>query len=169
MKKISQTIRVDIERLEHMMNLVGEMVIEQTRIAQVSNNLHNKYIADDSVEDLIGISSRVSRVVSELQESIMKARMVPVQQLFSRFPRLVRDLANSLEKEVELVLEGGETEMDRTIIEDITDPLIHLVRNSLDHGIEKPSTRIGKDKPSKGTLKIKAFHQEKPCNCNNRR
>lgn len=135
-KKLSQTIRVDIERLEHMMNLVGEMVIEQTRIAQVSNTLHNKYIADDSVEDLIGISSRVSRVVSELQESIMKARMVPVQQLFSRFPRLVRDLANSLEKEVELVLEGGETEMDRTIIEDITDPLIHLVRNSLDHGIE---------------------------------
>ncbi|GEA29187.1 chemotaxis protein CheA [Clostridium diolis] len=159
-KKLSQTIRVDIERLEHMMNLVGEMVIEQTRIAQVSNILHNKYIADDSVEDLIGISSRVSRVVSELQESIMKARMVPVQQLFSRFPRLVRDLANSLGKEVELVLEGGETEMDRTIIEDITDPLIHLVRNSLDHGIEKPSTRIVKDKPSKGTLRIKAFHQE---------
>ncbi len=159
-KKISQTIRVDIERLEHMMNLVGEMVIEQTRIAQVSNTLHNRYMADESVEDLIGISNRVSRAVSELQESIMKARMLPVQQLFSRFPRLVRDLANSLEKDVDLILEGGETEMDRTIIEDITDPLIHLVRNSLDHGIEKSSDRIGKGKPAKGTIRIKAFHQE---------
>ncbi|AGX43302.1 chemotaxis protein CheA [Clostridium saccharobutylicum] len=158
--KISKTIRVDVDRLEHMMNLVGEMVIEQTRIAQVSSSLHNRYIADDSVEDLIGISGRISRVVSELQESIMKARMLPVQQLFSRFPRLVRDLANSLEKDIDLILEGGETEMDRTIIEDITDPLIHLVRNSLDHGIEKPSIRIDKGKPSKGTLRIKAFHQE---------
>lgn len=159
-KKVTQTIRVDIERLEHMMNLVGEMVIEQTRIAQVSNTLHNRYIADESVEDLNGISNRVSRVVSELQESIMKARMLPVQQLFSRFPRVVRDLSNSLNKEVDLILEGGETEMDRTIIEDITDPLIHLVRNSLDHGIEKPSIRISEGKPTKGTLKIRAFHQE---------
>lgn len=142
------------------MNLVGEMVIEQTRIAQVSNTLHNRYMADESVEDLIGISNRVSRVVSELQESIMKARMLPVQQLFSRFPRLVRDLANSLEKDVDLILEGGETKMDRTIIEDITDPLIHLVRNSLDHGIEKSSDRIVKGKPANGTIRIKAFHQE---------
>lgn len=159
-KKLSQTIRVDIERLEHMMNLVGEMVIEQTRIAQVSNTLHNRYMADNSVEDLIGISNRVSRVVNELQESIMKTRMLPVEQLFNRFPRVVRDLSNTLNKDVELILEGGETEMDRTIIEDITDPLIHLVRNSLDHGIETPEVREINGKPKKGTLKIRAFHQE---------
>ncbi|MCB2297377.1 chemotaxis protein CheA [Clostridium tagluense] len=159
-KKASQTVRVDIERLEHMMNLVGEMVIEQTRIAQVSNTLHNRYAADTSVDDLIGISNHVSRVVSELQESVMKARMLPAQQLFNRFPRMVRDLGQSLNKEIDLILEGGETEMDRTIIEDITDPLIHLVRNSLDHGIEDSEIRKSKGKPEKGTLKIRAFHQE---------
>ena len=158
--KASQTVRVDIERLEHMMNLVGEMVIEQTRIARVSKTLHDRYTSDTSVEDLIGISNHVSRVVSELQENVMKARMLPVQQLFNRFPRLVRDLSHSLDKEIELVLEGGETEMDRTIIEDIADPLIHLVRNSLDHGIESKEIRESKGKPLKGTLTIKAFHLE---------
>lgn len=159
-KKVSKTVRVDVERLEHMMNLVGEMVIEQTRIAQVSKTLHNRYATDTSVDDLIGISTHVSRVVSELQENVMKARMLPVQQLLNRFPRMVRDLSQSLNKEIDLILEGGETEMDRTIIEDITDPLIHLVRNSLDHGIENPEIRKNKGKPSKGTLIIRAFHQE---------
>jgi two-component system chemotaxis sensor kinase CheA len=159
-KKTSQTVRVDIERLEQMMNLVGEMVIEQTRIAQVGNILHNRYTKDSTVDDLMGISNHVSRVVSELQESVMKARMLPVQQLFNRFPRVVRDLSQTLGKDVELILEGGETEMDRTIIEDITDPLIHLVRNSLDHGIEMPEVRESKGKSSKGILKIRAFHQE---------
>jgi len=159
-KKVSQTVRVDVERLEHMMNLVGEMVIEQTRFAQVSNTLHNRYIADTSVDDLIGISNHVSRVVSELQENVMKARMLPVQQLFNRFPRMVRDLSCSLDKEIDLILEGGETEMDRTIIEDLGDPLIHLVRNSLDHGIESKEIRERKGKPVKGTLIIRAFHQE---------
>lgn len=159
-KKASQTVRVDVERLEHMMNLVGEMVIEQTRISQVSKTLHNRYATDTSVDDLIGISTHVSRVVSELQENVMKARMLPVQQLLNRFPRMVRDLSQSLNKEIDLILEGGETEMDRTIIEDITDPLIHLVRNSLDHGIENPEIRKNKGKPSKGTLIIRAFHQE---------
>ena len=159
-KKPSQTVRVDIERLEHMMNLVGEMVIEQTRITQVSNTLHNRYASDTSVDELMGISNHVSRVVSELQESIMKARMLPVQQLFNRCPRMVRDLSHALNKNVDLILEGGETEMDRTIIEDITDPLIHLIRNSLDHGIEDAKTRESKGKPSKGTIKLRAFHQE---------
>lgn len=159
-KKVSKTVRVDVERLEHMMNLVGEMVIEQTRIAQVSKTLHNRYATDTSVDDLIGISTHVSRVVSELQENVMKARMLPVQQLLNRFPRMVRDLSQSLNKEIDLILEGGETEMDRTIIEDITDPLIHLVRNCLDHGIENPEIRKNKGKPSKGTLIIRAFHQE---------
>ncbi|WP_160674950.1 chemotaxis protein CheA [Clostridium sp. C8-1-8] len=159
-KRTSQTVRVDIERLEQMMNLVGEMVIEQTRISQVGSILHGRYSQDETVEDLIGISNHVSRVVSELQESIMKARMLPVQQLFNRLPRLVRDLSQTLNKEIDLVLEGGETEMDRTIIEDITDPLIHIVRNSLDHGIEKSELREANGKPSKGTIKIKAFHQE---------
>lgn len=159
-KRCSQTVRVDTEKLEHMMNLGGEMVIEQTRIAQVGNILHGRYTKDTTVDDLMGISNHISRVVSELQETVMKARMLPLQQLFNRFPRLVRDLSNSLNKDVDLILEGGDTEMDRTIIEDITDPLIHLVRNSLDHGIESTEIRKAKGKPEKGILKIKAFHQE---------
>jgi two-component system chemotaxis sensor kinase CheA len=159
-KKASHTVRVDIERLEHMMNLVGEMVIEQTRMAQVGTILHNKYSSDNTVEDLVGISNRVSRVVSELQEEVMKSRMLPVQQLFNRFPRVVRDLSQALGKEVDLILEGGETEIDRTIIEEITDPLIHIVRNSLDHGIETKEARGLKGKRLIGFLKISAFHQE---------
>lgn len=159
-KSASHTVRVDIERLEQMMNLVGEMVIEQTRINQVGNILHNRYAQDNIVEDLIGISNHVNRVVSELQESVMKARMLPIQQIFNRLPRIIRDLSQSLNKEVELILEGGETEMDRTIIEDITDPLIHIVRNSLDHGIENEEDRKKNNKPRKGLIKIRAFHQE---------
>jgi len=159
-RRVSQTVRVDVERLEKMMNLVGELVIEQTRIAQVGNVLHNRYTSDNTVDDLLGISNHVSRVISELQEGVMKTRMLPIQQLFNRFPRMVRDLSESLNKEVELILEGGETEMDRTIIEDITDPLFHLIRNAIDHGIETPDKRVKAGKPSKGTLRITAFHQE---------
>ena len=159
-RKASQTVRVDVERLEKMMNLVGELVIEQTRIAQVGNTLHNRYTSDNTVEDLLGISNHVSRVISELQEGVMKTRMLPIQQLFNRFPRMVRDLSESLNKEIELILEGGETEMDRTIIEDIADPLIHIIRNAVDHGIESPEERIKAEKPSKGMLRITAFTQE---------
>jgi len=159
-RKASQTVRVDVERLEKMMNLVGELVIEQTRIAQVGTTLHNRYSSDNTVEDLLGISNHVSRVISELQEGVMKTRMLPIQQLFNRFPRMVRDLSESLNKEIELILEGGETEMDRTIIEDIADPLIHIIRNAVDHGIESPEERIKAEKPSKGMLRITAFTQE---------
>ncbi|KZL92327.1 chemotaxis protein CheA [Clostridium magnum] len=159
-KKASRTVRVDIERLEEMMNLVGEMVIEQTRIAQVGNVLHSRYSSDSTIDDLLGISNHVSRVVSELQETVMKARMLPVQQLFNRFPRMIRDLSQSLNKQIDLNLEGGDTEMDRTIIEEITDPLIHIIRNSVDHGIEEPELREKRGKALKGTLKIRAFHQE---------
>ena len=159
-KKIAQTVRVDVERLEKMMNLVGELVIEQTRIAQVGNTLYNRYPSDDAIDDLMGISNHVSRVISELQEGVMKARMLPIQQLFNRFPRMVRDLAQSLDKEIELILEGGETEMDRTIIEEINDPMIHIIRNALDHGLETKEERLKAGKPIKGVLRVTAFHQE---------
>ncbi len=159
-KKVAQTVRVDVERLEKMMNLVGELVIEQTRIAQVGNALHNRYASDNAVEDLMSISNHVSRVIGELQEGVMKTRMLPIQQLFNRFPRMVRDLSQTLDKEIELVLSGGETEMDRTIIEEINDPLIHIIRNSVDHGIETMEERIRNGKPSKGTIKMTAYHQE---------
>lgn len=159
-KKNNQTVRVDVERLEKMMDLVGELVIERTRISQVGNILHGRYTSDNTVEDLIGISNQISRVTNELQELVLKARMLPIKQLFGRFPRLVRDLSESLHKDVELILSGEETELDKTIIEEIADPLIHLIRNAVDHGIESPEERVKLGKPSTGTLQISAFHQE---------
>lgn len=159
-KKVLQTLRVDVERLEKIMNLIGELVIEQTRMAKVGSDLYNRYSQDNSVEELLGISNHITRVVSELQEGVMKTRMVPVKQLFNRLPRIVRDLSAALEKEVNLILEGEDTEMDKTIIEEISDPLIHLIRNSVDHGIEKSELRKSAGKAEKGTLKVTACHQE---------
>ena len=159
-RKVNHTVRVDVERLEKMMDLIGELVIERTRITQVGNVLHERYAADNTIEDLIGIANQVSRVTNELQEIVLKTRMLPIKQLFGRFPRLVRDLAQTLDKEVELIVEGEETELDKTIIEDIADPLIHLIRNAVDHGIETPEERSRLGKSPTGTLKISAFHQE---------
>ncbi len=154
-----QTIRVNVDRLERLMNLVGELVIDQTRIAQVRSMLHNRY-TDETIDELEQISNHISRVVGELQESMMKTRMLPIEQLFNRFPRMVRDLSNALGKEVNLVIEGQDTELDRTVIEEIGDPLIHLIRNALDHGIEQAKVRKHANKPIKGTLRITASHQE---------
>ena len=159
-KRKTQTIRVDVERLELLMNLVGELVIDQTRISQVGNVLHHRYTSDDNVEELGQISDHVSRVIGELQENVMKVRMLPIEQLFNRFPRMVRDLAQSLNKEIELVIEGKETELDRTVIEEIGDPLIHLIRNAVDHGIEPAEERKRTGKPLKGRLRISAAHEE---------
>ncbi|NRF96072.1 chemotaxis protein CheA [Paenibacillus frigoriresistens] len=159
-KRKTQTIRVDVERLELLMNLVGELVIDQTRISQIGNVLHHRYTSDDNVEELGQISDHVSRVIGELQENVMKVRMLPIEQLFNRFPRMVRDLAQSLNKEIELVIEGKETELDRTVIEEIGDPLIHLIRNAVDHGIEPAEERKRTGKPLKGRLRITAAHEE---------
>ena len=159
-RKANHTVRVDVERLEKMMDLVGELVIERTRVAKVGNILHDRYAADNTIEELVGISNQISRVTNELQEIVLKTRMLPIQQLFGRFPRLVRDLAQTLNKDVKLVLEGEETELDKTIIEDIADPLIHLIRNAADHGIERPEERIRVGKNSTSILKISAFHEE---------
>jgi two-component system chemotaxis sensor kinase CheA len=126
----------------------------------VGNELHSRYASDGMVDELLVISNHVSRVISDLQEGVMKMRMLPIQQLFNRFPRIVRDLADTLGKEVELIIEGEETELDKTIIEDIADPLIHLIRNAVDHGIEPLEERIRIGKPPKGKLRISAFYQE---------
>lgn len=159
-RKVNHTVRVDVERLEKMMDLVGELVIERTRVAQVGNILHDRYATDTTIEELVGISNQLSRVTNELQEMVLKTRMLPIRQLFGRFPRLVRDLAESLNKDVELLLEGEETELDKTIIEDISDPLIHLIRNAVDHGIETPEERVRFGKRPTSILKISALHQE---------
>lgn len=159
-KKIVHTVRIDVDRLERMMELVGELVIEQIRIAQVANSLYSRYPSDESVDDLVVISNNMSVLTNELRERIIKTRMIPIQQLFSRFPRMVRDLSHSLNKKVNLVLEGEETEIDRTIMEEMSDPLIHLIRNAVDHGIEEPEIRKKLGKPETGTLRITALHHD---------
>lgn len=159
-KRKPQTIRVDVERLEHLMNLVGELVIDQTRMSQVGNMLNHRYTDDDTVAELGQVSDHISRVIGELQEIIMKVRMLPLEQLFNRFPRMVRDLAQSLNKEIELLIGGSETELDRTVMEEIGDPLIHLIRNAVDHGMETREERIKAGKPPRGMLRITAVHEE---------
>ncbi|MDF9839509.1 MULTISPECIES: chemotaxis protein CheA [unclassified Paenibacillus] len=156
------SVRVDVERLENLINLVGELVIDQTRITQVGSVIRDLLGsgADDTMDDFDSIANHISRVVGELQESVMKTRMLPIERLFTRFPRMVRDLSHKVGKSIQLILEGKETEVDRTVIEEITDPLIHLIRNSLDHGIETPDVRRRAGKPETGIIRLSAEHKE---------
>ncbi|WP_178019553.1 chemotaxis protein CheA [uncultured Paenibacillus sp.] len=159
-KSKSQTIRVHIERLDHLMNLAGELVIDQTRIQQVKTLFRQRYGSDDLIEELFQLSDHLSLLISELQDGVMKARMLPIEQLYNRFPRMIRDLAESLGKQVDLVLQGKDTELDRTLIEEIGDPLIHLLRNAVDHGIEAPEQRRLSGKCERGTVTLSAAHQD---------
>lgn len=158
--KVTQTVRVDVQRLENLMNLVGELVIDRTRLLDVGQGLKNKLGNQDMVETLEEVSVHIGRITTDLQEEIMKARMFPIEQVFNRFPRMVRDLAQKAGKEVDFIVEGRETELDRTVIEEIGDPLIHLLRNSIDHGIESPEERKALGKPVQGTVRLNAFHRE---------
>lgn len=159
-KQSSQTIRVKVERLEEVMNLLGELVIDQTRMKQASLSLKRQYGSSEALDGMSEITDHLSRLIGELQENVMKVRMLPIEQLLNRFPRMVRDLALTLGKDVDLVVEGGDTELDRTLIEEIGDPLIHLIRNAVDHGIELPEKRIAAGKPAKGVVKIRASHED---------
>ncbi|MHA7965892.1 chemotaxis protein CheA [Paenibacillus sp. CAU 1782] len=159
-KQSNQTIRVKVERLEEVMNLLGELVIDQTRMKQASLSLKRQYGSSEALDGMGEITDHLSRLIGELQENVMKVRMLPIEQLLNRFPRMVRDLALTLGKDVDLVVEGGDTELDRTLIEEIGDPLIHLIRNAVDHGIELPEKRIAAGKPAKGIVKIRAAHED---------
>jgi two-component system chemotaxis sensor kinase CheA len=156
----TQTIRVDVLRLDKLLNLVGELVIDQTRIAQLSNQLNLKYAGDELLDSLGEAASHFARITGEMQEEIMKARMLPIDNVFNRFPRMIRDIAQKMGKEIEFVVSGRETELDRSVIEVIGDPLIHLLRNSVDHGIERPEERVKKGKEPKGTVWLRARHEE---------
>ncbi|MEC1756925.1 chemotaxis protein CheA [Schinkia azotoformans] len=158
--KIKQTVRVDVERLEHLMNLVGELVIDQTRLADVRSRLEDRYSNDVDIELFSEVGNHLGQVISELQEGMMKTRMLPIEQLFNRFPRMVRDLGQKANKEIDFVIEGKETELDRNLIEEIGDPIIHLLRNAIDHGIEDPNERETTGKSRKGQVLLKASHEE---------
>lgn len=146
----NKTIRVNIERLDILMNLFEELVIDRGRLQSISENLH-----DSELEETV---ERMARITGDLQNIILNMRMVPVDTVFNRFPKMVRQLARDLNKKINLQVIGAETELDRTVIDEIGDPLVHLIRNSLDHGIESPEIRKANGKPEEGTVVLRAYH-----------
>lgn len=147
----SQSVRVDIEKLDSLMNLVGELVTNKVRLEQIGMT--------HRLTELTETLEQMDRVTTDLQSVVMKVRMVPVSQVFNRFPRMVRDLAKELNKDINLTIEGEDTELDRTVIDEIGDPLMHLLRNSLDHGVEHPDDREAKGKPRTGEVGLIARHE----------
>ncbi len=153
------TIRVDTVRMDNLINLVGEMVITRTRLVKIGNDLKTQNQSDPLINSLNETNVYLGRLMSDLQESVMRLRMVPVGTVFSRYPRLVRDFCRKTGKKIELVIKGEETELDKTVIEMIGDPLTHIIRNSVDHGIETPENRIASGKSEVGTITLDAYHE----------
>ena len=158
--RLDNTVRISVERLDALMNLVGELVTDRTRLAQIEGTLRTQYGKVDSINMLGEMTAHFGRVVDQLQEEVLRARMLPIAHLFNKFPRLVRDVARAAGKQVDLVIEGETTELDRSIIEAIGDPLIHLLRNAVDHGIETPEEREAAGKPPTGTIRLTAAPAE---------
>ncbi|MFH1624593.1 MAG: chemotaxis protein CheA [Pseudomonadota bacterium] len=156
---IDQTIRMDVERLDDLVNQVGELVLAKNRLAQLSWQASEKFRGDRVVEELTEAVAQMELVTSALQLSVMKTRLVPIGRVFSKFPRMVRDLTRNFGKEIELIISGGDTELDKSVIEEISDPLVHLLRNSADHGIELPKERVKTGKAPKGVISLSAHHE----------
>lgn len=154
-----QTLRIDTARVDKVMDLTGEIVLVRNRLLNISNYLEEKYFDDPNIERLIGSVSFLDLVTSDMQIAVMKMRMQPLKKVFSKFPRLVRDLSNKHGKSVELHISGEDTEVDRSVIEQIGDPLVHIIRNAIDHGLEAAEERQRNNKPLKGALNIAAFQQ----------
>jgi two-component system chemotaxis sensor kinase CheA len=144
----TQSVRVNISRLDNLMNLIGELVINRTRLQEIASS-HN-------IPDLKEALAQTARLTADLQDEVMKTRMVPVEHIFNRFPRMVRDLAKNRGKEVDFAVEGKDIELDRTILDEISDPLMHLLRNAVDHGIDNPEEREARGKPRRGSIKLRA-------------
>lgn len=150
-KKVHQSVRVDLERLDKFMNMVSELVIHRTRLEQISTN----YKSTELNETL----EQVARTTSDLQDLVMKIRMLPLETVFNRFPRMVRDLSVELDKEIDFIIKGADTELDRTVIDEIGEPLIHLIRNAADHGIESREERVASGKNPNGTIRLIAYQE----------
>jgi two-component system, chemotaxis family, sensor kinase CheA len=157
--KKQDTIRVDVDRVDKLLNLVGELVLEKNRLLQINRQLIEKYSGNKEIDDLDGVNNSMGHITTELQEGIMKVRMLPIANVFRKFPRLVRDLAKDKNKEIDLVIQGGDTELDRSVIEAIGDPLVHLLRNAVDHGVENPDIRKRKGKSATGTITLEAYQE----------
>lgn len=156
----NRTVRINVEVLDRLMNLVGELVIDRTHLARLSTLLGRFEEAEEEIRELGRLSAHLARVTGFLQDEILKARMVSIDRVLKKLPRLVRDLSRSLGKEVDFEIRGEDTELDRSVIEVIGDPIIHLIRNALDHGIETPEERVKAGKPPRGKLVLSAYHRE---------
>jgi two-component system chemotaxis sensor kinase CheA len=157
---LSETLlRVDAERIDSVLNLVGELIIAKSMLHQAINEFDRRYPKDPLKMRFSDAMAFQARIMNDLQKSVMKIRMVPVEQLFRRFPRVVRDVAKSCGKEVNLVITGQDTDLDKSILDMLAEPLAHLVRNAVDHGIESPAERINDGKPAQGTVTLDAYHQ----------
>ncbi|NCO01705.1 MAG: hybrid sensor histidine kinase/response regulator [Epsilonproteobacteria bacterium] len=156
---VEQTIRVDVKRLDHLMNLIGELVLAKNRLIKINDDVEERYEGEEFLEELNQVVSIVSLVTTDLQIAVMKTRMLPVGKVFNKFPRMIRDLTRELNKKMELEISGEETELDKSIVEEIGDPLVHIIRNSCDHGIEMPDVRLAAGKPEVGTISLKAYNE----------
>lgn len=156
---VEQTIRVDVNRLDHLMNLIGELVLGKNRLLKIYDDVEERYEGEQFLEELNQVVSSVSMVTTDLQTAVMKTRMLAIGKVFNKFPRMIRDLARELGKKIELVITGEETELDKSIVEVIGDPLVHIIRNSCDHGVESIETRVANGKPELGTVNLKAYNE----------
>jgi two-component system chemotaxis sensor kinase CheA len=155
----SNMVRVDFGRLDHLLNLVGELIVYRTKLQEAGRSVASEIAADPAVHDLLDAVHQLTAVSTQLQETIMDVRMLPIRTVFERFPRLVRDLARQQGKEIELILEGEETRVDKAIIDEIGEPLVHLIRNSVDHGIEERAERAARGKSGTGTIMLSAAQE----------
>ncbi len=156
---VEQTVRVDVKRLDHLMRLMGELVLGKNRLINIYDEVEERYDGEQFLEELNQVISSVSLVTSDLQLAVMKTRMLPVSKVFNKFPRMVRDLSREMGKSIELVTSGEETELDKSIVEEIGDPLVHMIRNSCDHGVESKEERVAAGKSETGKVELKAYNE----------
>jgi two-component system chemotaxis sensor kinase CheA len=156
---VEQTIRVDVKRLDHLMNLIGELVLAKNRLIKINVDVEERYEGEEFLEELNQVVSIVSLVTTDLQIAVMKTRMLPIGKVFNKFPRMIRDLSRELNKKIDLEIYGEETELDKSIVEEIGDPLVHIIRNSCDHGIEVGADRVAIGKSETGTIILKAYNE----------
>lgn len=156
---VEQTIRVDVKRLDHLMNLIGELVLGKNRLIKINDDVEERYEGEEFLEELNQVVSIVSLVTTDLQIAVMKTRMLPIGKVFNKFPRMIRDLSRELGKKIELEISGEETELDKSIVEEIGDPLVHIIRNSCDHGVESIEKRIAAGKSETGVIGLKAYNE----------
>lgn len=158
-KKADNTIRVDVEKLDDLLNMVSELVLGRNRLAQINLDVSREFEGTQLARELEDTTKLIDMMTNELQQLVMKTRMIKIGKVFNKYPRLVRDLSKTANKKINLIIEGEETELDKTLIEEINDPLVHIIRNSIDHGIEKEEDRIKAGKNPVGTIKLKAEHE----------